>query len=118
MLGRFTAAEREHLMRHPREWRSSLLARQGINQVAHKPIIEMHGDRMVLRFSTLDIVADDELTRRYVATGREFFESAKVAVKIARGAILAWDNWRMMHARNGFSDPHRHLRRVLVGASP
>jgi alpha-ketoglutarate-dependent taurine dioxygenase len=118
LLDQFTTAEHELLMSNVCRWRSRpTLAREGVTQVAHHPILETHAGEMLLRFSTLDLNADDDLSARYVTCGREFFETTKIAVKIERGAILIWDNWRMLHARNAFSDPRRHLRRVLIGAT-
>jgi alpha-ketoglutarate-dependent taurine dioxygenase len=60
------------------------------------------------------MLTDDDLSRRWVIHGRAFFETNKTAIKIERGGLLVWDNWRMLHARNGFTDPRRHLRRVLL----
>lgn len=118
MLNRFTNTELGELTTTIREWRSRpTLAHEGVNQVAYHPIIETHGGQAVLRFSTLDLLAADDLSRRYIAAGSEFFEATKSAIKIEKGAILMWDNWRMIHGRNAFSDPNRHLRRVLIGTS-
>lgn len=118
MLDRFNPTELRQLATQLWRWRSRpTLAREGVDQIAHHPIIEIHRGQPVLRFSTLDLMAEDELSRRYVAAGREFFDAAKTATKIEKGAILIWDNWRIIHARNGFTDPNRHLRRVLIGAS-
>jgi alpha-ketoglutarate-dependent taurine dioxygenase len=84
---------------------------------AHHPILECHDDGLVMRYSNQDIVrVDDGLLPRYVDGGRQFFEANKRAVRIERNAVLIWDNWRMMHARNGFRDRNRHLRRVLIAA--
>jgi len=69
---------------------------------------------VLLRFSTLDMLADDDLSRRWIEHGRAFFEATKTAIKIDRGGLLVWDNWRTLHARNAFSDPRRHLRRILI----
>jgi alpha-ketoglutarate-dependent taurine dioxygenase len=70
-----------------------------------------------MRYSNQDIVrVDDGLLPRYIDGGRQFFEAAKLPIRIARNAVLIWDNWRMMHARNGFTDRNRHLRRVLLAA--
>ncbi|MQA25538.1 MAG: hypothetical protein GEU94_08705 [Micromonosporaceae bacterium] len=118
MLDRFTADELAQLAAQSWRWRSRpTLAREGVRQVVHHPTIDIHQGQLVLRFSTLDLLGQDELARRYVATGSEHFEAAKISIKIAKGAILLWDNWRMMHARNAFSDPNRHLCRVLIGVA-
>src|SRR6266545_115474 len=90
------------------------LAREGVQEVAYHPIIEIHRSTVLLRFSTLDMLTDDALSQRWVHHGRAFFEANKIGIKIERDGLLLWDNWRMLHARNGFSDPRRHLRRVLI----
>jgi alpha-ketoglutarate-dependent taurine dioxygenase len=54
---------------------------------------------------------------RYVIEGRRHFETTRIAIKVERGGLLIWDNWRMMHALNAFTDPRRHLRRVLIGTA-
>jgi hypothetical protein len=118
LLERFTPAERDRMSRDIHKWRSSpVLAREGVEQLVDHPIIEMHDDVTVVRFSSFDLLAEDELSARYITTGREFFDNSHVAIKIERRAILIWDNWRTMHARNAFSDPRRHLRRILLDAA-
>lgn len=115
LLDQFTPVERAQLAARARAWRSRpTLAREGVDQAVRQPILEAHAGRTVIRFSMLDLQPDDDLTERYVATGREFFETTRTAIKIARGAVLIWDNWRMLHARTAFTDPRRHLRRVLI----
>jgi hypothetical protein len=79
-----------------------------------RTVIEVHRRTVLLRFSTLDMLADDDLSRRWIDTGQAFFEATKTAVKTDRGGLLVWDNWRTLHARNAFSDPRRHLHRVLT----
>ncbi len=60
------------------------------------------------------MLAADDLSQHWISTGRAFFEANKISIKIDRGGPLVWDNWRMLHARNAFTDPRRHLRRVLI----
>ncbi|NJC71624.1 TauD/TfdA family dioxygenase [Planosporangium thailandense] len=60
------------------------------------------------------MLADDDLSSTWIRAGRQFFDVNKTSIRIDRGAVLIWDNWRMLHARNAFSDPGRHLRRVLI----
>jgi alpha-ketoglutarate-dependent taurine dioxygenase len=115
LLDRYTIPERERLILDIRQWRSRpTLAREGVHQIAYHPILEVHGQQVLLRFSTLDMHTDDELSRRWVTHGRAFFDATKTAIKIERGGLLVWDNWRMLHARNRFTDPRRHLRRALI----
>ncbi|CAM5355605.1 hypothetical protein SBADM41S_10443 [Streptomyces badius] len=30
--------------------------------------------------------------------------------------MIVWSNWRMLHSRNAFDDPSRHLKRVQIAA--
>lgn len=98
------------------EWRSSpSLANLCVEMCARHPILEPHPDGLVMRYSNQDVVhIDDDLLPRYIDGGRQFFEVNKLTIRIDRNALLIWDNWRMMHARNGFTDRNRHLRRVLI----
>lgn len=115
LLKRFSESELELLKRNLHRWRSRpTLASEGVDEVAVHPVLEDRGDRPLLRFSTLDMDSDDQLGELWVERGRAFFEQARVAIKIEQGDILIWDNWRMLHARNGFKDPRRHLRRLLI----
>lgn len=115
LLEDYSMAERERLIIDIRQWRSRpALAREGVHEVAYHPIIEVHDTTVLLRFSTLDMLADDDLSQRWVSHGRRFFESSKTAIRIERHGLLVWDNWRMLHARNAFTDSRRHLRRVLI----
>src|SRR6266508_3287770 len=106
---------RERLASDIRQWGSRpTRVREGVEEVAYHPIIEIHRSTVLLRFSTLDMLTDDDLSQRWVDHGRAFFEANKIGIKIERDGLLVWDNWRMLYARNGFSDPRRHLRRVLI----
>jgi alpha-ketoglutarate-dependent taurine dioxygenase len=44
----------------------------------------------------------------------KFFDENHVAINIAPAALLLWDNHRVLHARTGFTDRRRHLRRVWL----
>jgi alpha-ketoglutarate-dependent taurine dioxygenase len=61
---------------------------------------------------------DDDLHQRYVQGGIRFFADTHVEVAIERNALLIWDNWRVIHSRNAFSDPRRHLMRVIFTPRP
>ena len=39
-----------------------------------------------------------------------------VSIAYAERDMLVWDNWRLLHARNAFSDRSRHLRRIQIAA--
>jgi alpha-ketoglutarate-dependent taurine dioxygenase len=118
VLDAFTSAECQQMIVDPHEWRSRGLKHEGINHASYHPILELHSDTLLMRFATFDLRPNDDLSSRYVSHGVRFFEANHFAIKIERGAILIWDNWRMLHARNRFSDRKRHLRRVLIGVSP
>jgi alpha-ketoglutarate-dependent taurine dioxygenase len=117
-LRQFSTREQELMRSRIYEWRSNpSLASRGVRMSARHPILEQSGEDLVLRYSNRDVVlVEDGLLPRYVDRGREYFDAAKLAVRIERNAILVWDNWRMIHARNRFTDRKRHLRRLLIGA--
>lgn len=119
LLRQFSPHDQQAMHSRVYEWRSSpSLASRGVTMVARHPILESHRAGLVMRYSNQDIVrVDDGLQPRYVDGGRQFFEANKLAIRIDRNALLVWDNWRMMHARNGFTDRSRHLRRVLISAA-
>ena len=54
--------------------------------------------------------------RRYVFRERvvRFFNENRLAIDIAPNAVLLWDNYRVLHARTGYTNPRRHLRRVWI----
>ncbi len=117
-LRQFSPEDLEQMRARVYEWRSSpSLASRGVRMCARHPILESYRGRLVMRYSNQDVVrVDDDLLPRYIDGGRQFFEMNKCTIRIERGAVLVWDNWRMMHARNGFADRNRHLRRVLIAA--
>ncbi len=118
LLGHFTSDERAELSRRVYRWGSrypEALAKRGIHGLGHNKILDEYEDSVVMRFSTYDLEVTDELSARYIKVGGRFFEENHVAIKIERGTMLIWDNWRMLHSRNAFADRRRHLRRVLIG---
>jgi alpha-ketoglutarate-dependent taurine dioxygenase len=52
-----------------------------------------------------------ELCRRCL----DFVRTRGCAALPADGSLLIFDNWRMLHARDAYSDPDRHLTRYWVG---
>ncbi|QDY80281.1 TauD/TfdA family dioxygenase [Streptomyces qinzhouensis] len=44
----------------------------------------------------------------------EFFRLTKTSLLIPEGAILLWDNQRLLHARSAYSDLRRHLTRYWL----
>ena len=112
ILELFSPAQRQQMFSTIQEWTSHVL--KGVH-IGRHPILAMYSDTLVLRFSTNDLRRDNELSARYIDIGVDFFRAHRMEFRIARGAILIWDNWRMLHARNRFTDRGRHLRRVLIG---
>ncbi|WP_335984012.1 MULTISPECIES: TauD/TfdA family dioxygenase [Streptomycetaceae] len=114
-----TARDREHLLSSVYPWQpSAVLRKLGIDFHADHPLLERHGGDVIVRFPCDDRCARfDDLMERFLTAGREYFAAHHVAVKIEERAVLVWDNWRMMHARNAFTDEVRHLRRLLVSAT-
>jgi alpha-ketoglutarate-dependent taurine dioxygenase len=108
----FGPVQRQQMFITIQEWTSHVL--KG-DHVGRHPILATHSGNLVLRFSTNDLRRNTDLSARYIDSGVQFFRAHNVALKIERGAILIWDNWRMLHARNSFTDRRRHLRRVLIG---
>jgi alpha-ketoglutarate-dependent taurine dioxygenase len=118
LLATFSYAERVSLARPEFVFRTGAgLARQGHQFTATSPVLADHDGTPVLRFSHQELVTEgNDLAGAWVSRGEAFFDRHHAAVKIGRGDLLIWDNWRMLHARNAFTDPRRHLRRVLLAA--
>lgn len=116
-LGRFSQREQELLRDRRYEWHgvSNVSGGPPVASVRHS-IIERHPDGLIMRYSSrlLQWVTGDDLVSRYVSDGLSFFEAEHASITITRNSVLLWDNWRMMHARNAFNDPGRHLRRLLL----
>lgn len=94
---------------------SPVLKRLGISFQADHPLLETSGGDLIVRFPCDDRCERfDTLMDGYLTRGRKFFQDHELAVRIEERALLVWDNWRMMHARNAFHDDVRHLRRVLL----
>lgn len=117
LLRHFSEEDRKRFMKVSYEWR--LPARrtpENVELAATSPILQRHGGVDVLRFSTNDLRVSDELSAEYVRVGVRYFRENCVAVKVQKGGLLVWDNWRMLHSRTAFEDKRRHLRRVLIAA--
>lgn len=118
-LKEFSAQDQQLLQECQYEWYGvSNLSGGPPDATPHHPILERHPDGLIMRYSTqlLQRVKDDSLASLYIAGGARFFEAQCISVSITRNSVLLLDNWRMMHARRAFSDPERHLRRILLAA--
>ncbi|MFJ9566874.1 TauD/TfdA family dioxygenase [Streptomyces fuscichromogenes] len=87
-----------------------------LGRTAVHPMYEERADAPpILRFSYNCVEHQDDpflldIRERMV----KFFEQNHVAVDIQRNALLLWNNHRMLHARTGYTDARRHLRRVWI----
>ncbi|MFF3886926.1 TauD/TfdA family dioxygenase [Streptomyces sp. NPDC001914] len=118
MLDGLTEQDRESLRERRYEWHCSEgLARQGVHLSNSHPVLESHAGVDVMRYSYNNVArVPDGLLIPFLEAGKEFFDREHSSVLMAQDALLIWDNWRMMHSRNAFTDRGRHFRRVLIGA--
>ena len=56
-----------------------------------------------------------EAGRRLAYRVSELFAELRTSVLIPDGALLIWDNQRMLHARSEYADPARHLTQFWTG---
>lgn len=87
-----------------------------LGHTAVHPLYEERAGRLpIFRFS-YNCVEDGgdpfllEIRERVV----KFFNENCLAIDIAPNALLLWDNYRVLHARTGYTNPRRHLRRVWI----
>lgn len=116
-LSTFSTHDQELMRERQYEW-------QGVSNMAGGPpvaatrhsILEHHPDGLIMRYSSriLQHIAADDLISSYINGGASFFAAEHMPIPISRNSVLLWDNWRMIHARNAFNDPERHLRRLLL----
>jgi alpha-ketoglutarate-dependent taurine dioxygenase len=81
------------------------------------PILEDRGAaRPLMRFSYSCIVHDDDpFVLDIRARVLDFVDRTHVAIEYSPGALLVWDNHRVVHSRTAYQDRRRHLRRVWLG---
>lgn len=116
-----TSAEKDALQANIYQWHSNpSLKRKGIQMVAEHPVLERFADHLIIRFSSIGIQPpeDDTLIRDYLDKGKRYFDAHHFAIRFEASSLLIWDNWRMMHGRNAFEDPHRYLQRVMLASTP
>ncbi|MFI0983097.1 TauD/TfdA family dioxygenase [Streptomyces sp. NPDC021093] len=119
ILREFTEDEKRHFLETTYEWKSTEgLARRGVQHHAEHPVLEEVDGELVFRFSYNNLVVPegDELARRLVERGKEIYDECHVAVEYQERDMIVWSNWRMLHSRNAFDDPARHLKRVQIAA--
>lgn len=112
-------AERAALERSVFTWVSSAgLRRNGLGQEATHPILEQVDGVGLLRFSLNNVLLPqeprDEGAEAFLSLTRRAFEDGHITVNYQRNDLLHWDNWRVLHSRNAFDDPQRHLKRIQI----
>jgi len=122
-LKTLTEREQNKLMRY----RCEFVSKDGKSKFV-APILEMlPHNRIMFRFSynilvyshpspELDAhpVAKDPFLRDICDRCIEFFEDFHEAIRIEKGSLLVFDNYRMLHSRTAYSDPSRHLQRIWL----
>jgi alpha-ketoglutarate-dependent taurine dioxygenase len=114
-LKNFSAEEIELLHRRRYKW-YGLPTYQATRPAIEHPVLEIVGGRTVIRYSNQYVERRaDGLMPRYIDEGKQFFVAKHTPFALLQRELLIWDNWRMIHARNAFTDRHRHMRRILLG---
>ena len=63
----------------------------------------------------LDLNGIDPFNAEMCRRGVEFMRADGIGALPGDGDLLIFDNWRMLHARDSYEDPERHLTRYWVG---
>ena len=63
----------------------------------------------------LDLNGIDPFNAKLCRRGVTFMRGAGFGALPGDGSLLIFDNWRMLHARDSYQDPARHLTRYWVG---
>lgn len=118
-LEQFGEEELGELAERVYEWKTTDgVIRLGLQLSTRHPILEDHELGRIVRFSYNNLLRDgDSFADRMLEDGKDFFDRECVGVEYDRGDMLVWDNWRMFHARNAFTDRGRHLKRVQIGVA-
>jgi alpha-ketoglutarate-dependent taurine dioxygenase len=117
LLDALADGERKHLETENYTWTLAAgLRSQGMAYEAQHPVVESVDDTLLLRFSynNLRRPEGDETVAAFLDGGKQRFDEQHVKVRYRPNDLLHWDNWRMLHARNAFEDPRRHLKRVQI----
>jgi alpha-ketoglutarate-dependent taurine dioxygenase len=106
----------ERLATTPYRWKTTEgVQRLGLDLKTEHPVLEPHGDATIVRFSCNNLIhEDDDPVSHLQDEWEEKFADEHIAVDYHRNDMLVWDNWRLLHARNAFSDRRRHLRRIQI----
>lgn len=111
--------ERKRLYQTDYEWKTTDgVKRLGLDLQTFHPVLEEVGDQDIVRFSCNNLLRDaEDPAADLQVRWHQRFDDEYVAIDYQRNDTLVWDNWRLLHARNGFQDRQRHLRRIQVGAA-
>jgi hypothetical protein len=87
-----------------------------LGRTATHPLYELRdGREPIFRFSYNNVkLTDDPFLHDMRQRVVSYFAEQHVAVGIETGAILIWNNHRVLHSRTAFTDMRRHLRRVWL----
>lgn len=117
LFATFDEEERRALRERSYRWKTTDgVLRMGLELETEHPVLEETPDGTIVRFSCNNLLhdEDDELIPRVIDRVKAFFDAEHVAADYDRNDMLVWDNWRMFHARNGFTDRGRHLKRIQI----
>jgi alpha-ketoglutarate-dependent taurine dioxygenase len=113
-----TDEQRDLMRARTYEWKTTEgIQRLGLDLHTKHPVLEETGEGTIIRFSCNNLIRDDnDPIAKVQEQGKEFFDREHVAIDYDRADMLVWDNWRMLHSRNAFTDTGRHLRRIQIAA--
>ena len=98
------------------------------SHLSYTPLLSQQSDRnFIFRFSenlllygdysptidNLDTQADS-WTKQICKDVVSFFQKECISLLVERNSLLIIDNWRMLHSRTQYRDPHRHLLRYWL----
>jgi alpha-ketoglutarate-dependent taurine dioxygenase len=115
-VGDLADKDRRYLIETPYRWTASEgVQRMGFNLETEHPLLEERGNEFIVRFSCNNLVREEGDPAALLQTEwRTRFDDEHIAVNYQKNDMLIWNNWRIVHARNAFSDRSRHLRRVQI----
>ena len=61
-----------------------------------------------------DPIVEEASLKELAARGTAHFRNNAIDIRIPEGSLLIWDNHRMLHARDRYRDPKRHLTRYWI----
>jgi alpha-ketoglutarate-dependent taurine dioxygenase len=108
--------DRQYFEKTEYRWKTTDgVRRLGLDLETEHPILAENDGTTIVRFSCNNLLRDED--DRAVALQEQWhrrFDEEHVAINYDRNDMLVWDNWRLLHARNSFTDRTRHLRRIQI----